>query len=109
MFPLPPIPKPMHVSDMILRQLGGNKFVAMTGAKDIVGSIDSLTFKIPKSNGINAVRTRHNILDLYDMEFMHIKNARGRYEVTTISKIDNVYAEDLQKIFTEQTGLDTHL
>jgi hypothetical protein len=36
----------MSVSHEILRQLGGNKFIAMTGAKNFVGSENSITFRI---------------------------------------------------------------
>ena len=34
------------VARSILDQLGGARFVAMTGAREFVGSADSLTFKI---------------------------------------------------------------
>jgi hypothetical protein len=36
----------MTVARTILDQLGGARFVAMTGAREFVGSADSLTFKV---------------------------------------------------------------
>ena len=42
----------MTVARTILDQLGGARFVAMTGAREFVGSADSLTFKI----GVNPKR-----------------------------------------------------
>ena len=42
----------MTVARSILDQLGGARFVAMTGARELVGSADSLTFKI----GVNPKR-----------------------------------------------------
>jgi hypothetical protein len=42
----------LTVARSILDQLGGERFVAMTGARELVGSADSLTFKI----GVNPKR-----------------------------------------------------
>jgi len=36
----------LTVAKTIFEQLGGEHFVAMTGAKDFVGTEDSLTFKV---------------------------------------------------------------
>jgi len=36
----------MTVSQTMLSQLGGNRFIAMTGSKNFVGSDDALSFKL---------------------------------------------------------------
>jgi hypothetical protein len=38
----------MTVSQTILSELGGNRFIAMTGSKNFVGSDDALSFKLAK-------------------------------------------------------------
>ena len=103
----------MLVSEMtaqiILQQIGGNKFVAMTGAKNFCHTFDSLRFKLPANfakNGINHVIITLNADDLYDIEFLKIRGTK----FARIGEIETgVYAEDLQKRFTAVTGLDTHL
>ena len=60
----------MTVARSILDQLGGARFVAMTGARDFVGSADSLTFKIgvnPKR--VSQVRVTLTSADLYSVTF----------------------------------------
>lgn len=98
------------VAEIILKQLGGNKFLAMTGAKDLMKSDYAnpkwFSFKLPKAyNGVNYVKITLTSLDLYDMEFGLIRS--GQYKVKTSRQ--NIYNDQLQKVFTSITGLDTHL
>jgi len=54
----------------ILEQLGGEHFVAMTGAKDFVATEDSLTFKIGSNpNHVSHVRVTQTPGDLYAVTF----------------------------------------
>src|SRR5215471_19057571 len=54
----------------ILEQLGGEYFVAMTCAKDFVGTEDSLTFKVgSNSNHVSHVRVTQTPGDLYAVTF----------------------------------------
>ncbi len=67
----------METAKTILAQLGGNKFLAMTGANTLGWSKDGLSFKLPTKseytkNGINYIRVRLNSLDLYDVEYGRI-------------------------------------
>jgi hypothetical protein len=39
-----------EIEQEILRQLGGNKFIAMTGAKNFVAGDGILAFRIPKAS-----------------------------------------------------------
>ncbi len=100
------------VAGTILQQLGGNKFLAMTGAKNLFKGKDDngdvyIGFRIPKAkDGINYVKiTYQRRGDDYKMEFVKI---RGNV-VKTIYEGEGFYFDDLQRIFTMKTGLDTHL
>lgn len=95
-----------QVATTILQQLGGNRFVAMTGAKDFVGSDDALMFRIPQANGINKVRIILGADDLYMVEFWKIGGSRAPRQIDVKHRI---YADQLQAVFTSVTGLDTHL
>ncbi|NVO13863.1 MAG: hypothetical protein HXX10_07490 [Rhodoplanes sp.] len=101
----------MMVAKIILEQLGGRKFIAMTGATNLCGGADSLSLKIgkgaktPAGANVSHMRVKLTPADDYEVEFLWIRGTR----VVTISKHEGVYAEDLQPLFTEQTGFDTHL
>ena len=92
----------MTVARSILDQLGGARFVAMTGARDFVGSADSLTFKIgvnPKR--VSQVRVTLTSADLYSVTFFRIGKA---------PQIESdVYSNMLEAVFSERTGLYTQL
>lgn len=100
----------MIVAKTILEQLGGRRFISMTGARDFIGSGNGLTFKIPggggfTKNSVNAVRITLDPSDTYHIEFLRIR----KFEVKTIADHSNIYAEQLQEIFKEETGLNTSL
>lgn len=42
------MPTNLTVANTILHQLGGRRFIAFTGARDLLGDTNSLTFKLPK-------------------------------------------------------------
>lgn len=93
----------------ILKQLGGNKFIAMTGAKNFAQDKQKkiITFKIGggAKNGINYIRITLTYLDLYCIEFIKIRGTK----ITVVEKIDGIYNDQLQNIFTKYTGMNTHL
>ena len=93
----------------ILEQLGGNMFVAMTGAKNLLNHGNALSFKLPANfaaKKINSVKiTLDEGRDLYNVEFNRIWGTK----LSSVSKFDGVYFDDLQRIFTDETGLDTRL
>lgn len=95
-----------QVAETILAQLGGNRFKVMTGACSFSSGKDCLTFRL-KTNPkrINAVRITLTPLDLYKMEFIKIK----KFEVVVDKEVDGVYCDQLQEVFTNHTGLYTHL
>ncbi len=91
-----------------LKQLGGNRFLAMTGAKNIVYDKKMVAFKLPRFAGVkvNYVKIILNDMDLYNMEFGRITPKKG-YQI--LDSVSDVYNDMLQDVFTEKTGLDTHL
>jgi hypothetical protein len=95
-------------AEEVLQQLGGNKFIAMTGAKSFVknASKRALSFRVPRAkNGINFVRILLTGSDLYTLEFY---KARGA-DIKLVSKKEGVYNDRLQSVFTKETGLYTSL
>lgn len=97
----------MQIANTILAQLGGNRFTAMTGAKNLVGGASSLQFDIGRgaTNKANKVRVTLGADDLYTVEFFHYRALNLR----TISKREGVYADNLREVFTSETGMETSL
>jgi hypothetical protein len=94
----------------LLAQLGGNKFLAMTGAKNLLKGYDFLQMDLPASlvkDRANRLTVRLNGLDLYDLELTRVTK-RGM-EIRTVAEVCNVPAEAIRRVFTGLTGLDTHL
>ena len=87
----------------ILKQLGGNKFIAMTGAKNFTGDNKSLQFSLPKAKGgINKVRIELDRgRDLYNIEFGSLR--AGKYKVK--KKFKGIYADQMGDLFEKTTGL----
>lgn len=97
-----------QVPQTILAQLGGSRFIAMTGAKSFVGGERTLSFHLPSKitkHNAKAMRITLNDMDLYDLELLKMR----KFEVTLVDKNQNIHVEDLRKTFTEMTGLDTSL
>jgi len=96
----------LDVANTILQQLGGRKFIAMTGAKDLMGGPDFLAFRVganPKR--VNKVRITLNAHDYYDVEFFHLRNMKA----TLLSRVEDVSVDMLRDVFTQNTGLYTSL
>ena len=93
------------IAGTILKQLGGNKFIAMTGAHSF--SYDkngTMVLKFKGSKTFNGLRISLNSIDTYDMTFIKIRNLKFSKK-----EISGVYNDQLQSIFEEETGLYTHL
>ena len=95
-----------QIAQTILQQLGGRRFIAMTGAKNIGFTNKGLSMKIGKNaKGITHVVVDYDRgKDLYDMEFLKIRGTKR-----TGKKVKSVYADDLKTIFKGYTGLRTSL
>jgi len=89
-----------------LKQLGGNKFIAMTGAKNFAVGPKGMGFKIGRnSKSINYIRIDLKSTDLYDMEFIRLRGSK----INVVKKVTGVYNDQLQKMFTKHTGMYTSL
>lgn len=95
-----------EVPATILSQLGGQRFKAMTGAKEFVYGPNLLQFRVGRnSNSVTKVRVELMPTDLYAMTFY-----RGAgLNLREYTKSVGLCAERLQEVFTRNTGLDTHL
>ena len=92
----------MTVARSILDQLGGARFVAMTGARDFVGSADSLTFKI----GVNPEARQPSARDAHARPSL----LGGFFRIGKAPQIESdVYCNMLEAVFSERTGLYTQL
>jgi len=92
----------------VLKQLGGNRFIAMTGAKHFFkdNKKQMCGFKIGRnSKGVNYVRITLNSMDTYDMEFLFISVKK----MTIKSEAKGIYNDQLQSVFTQHTELYTYL
>jgi hypothetical protein len=97
----------MEIAKTILRQLGGNRFVVMTGSKNFVASDNGLTMKLTRNKAkAKWLKITLNGKDLYDMDF--VSNDKD-YNIITKVKYEDIYFDQLQEIFTQATGLYTRL
>lgn len=95
----------MTIATEIKRQLGDARFAMMTGAHTFVGGERFLLFALKRGakDGINKVRITLDPSDTYTVEFFRIRGVN----VTTVSKVSDVYCDQLQAVFTRATGLYT--
>jgi hypothetical protein len=98
----------MNIAQTILEQLGGRRFIAMTGARDFLDCGNALKFRIPGNiaqKRINLVMITLNGSDLYDVEFGRL----WKMNYKPVEKHDDVYFDELQPLFTQVTGMYVRL
>ena len=96
----------MTTAQTILQQLGGNKFLVMTGAHTLIDGGNYLSMKLRKNqSGANYLRITLNAMDTYKMEFLSLRGM----DIKTKAEFDNIYNDQLQSIFTQVTGYYTSL
>jgi len=96
-----------QIAQEILKQIGGNKFIAMTGAKHLVAHKHALSFRFKMCKLANCCKITLNSLDLYDMEFSKFKPST--LELKPVKSFHGLYYDMLEKTFSEFTGLNTRL
>ena len=97
-----------EVAEKILEQLGGNRFIVMTGARGFLADGNALRFRLPSnfaSHGINAASVTLNAADTYDLVFSKVRGS----SVTKVAAVMHVYADQLREVFRSETGLDPTL
>ena len=96
----------MTVAKTILDQLGGNKFIAMTGSKNFIGGDDFLSMRLARNkSGANYLRITLSSMDDYTVEFFKMT----KFDLISVYSSGGVYCDQLQNLFTSVTGLDTRL
>ena len=108
-----------NICSTIHSQMGGNKFLTMTGSKIQYIQEDngnaSITYKLTRNKvGANFLKVTLNAMDVYDMEFILFRDVKknGFYSETirkVVATHENVYDDMLQGCFTSTTGLYTRL
>ena len=97
----------MSIAKTILEQLGGNKFVVMTGAKNFVDCGDALSMKIGRNKtSSNYLKITLNSMDTYDMKFCKLTR---KFEEKSVTEYHNIYNDMLTDQFTAHTGMYTSL
>lgn len=108
----------MTVANEILRQLGGNKFLIMTGANHLIRDTYSLSMKLPRNmSKANRLTIELQADDTYKMRFRkHTPDRLNKKtfefkpgKIEDIKVFDSVYYDQLQELFTSVTGMYTHL
>ncbi len=98
----------MTVPTIILQQLGGNRFKAMTGASSFEGDGSMLSFRLPSNITKHRAKGMRIVLqqnDLYRLELLGMKD----FEVVRHDVREDVFVEDLRETFTDMTGLATSI
>lgn len=124
-------------SNIIFNQLGGQKFVVMTGAKNMVSTENGLTFQIGKNaSKANLVKVTVNANDTYNLQFWNkgkeinsillmvkyfqqglndeqirikVAEAEKKAEPKMLKEYSGIYSDQLQDLFTEYTKMYTKL
>lgn len=114
-----PSPKPEVVVEAvaILEQLGGNKFLMMTGADKLCAAGRSehnpnpwLRMNLRKNQAqVNRLKITLLPTDTYQVEFYRQVLVDWKSVISHEQTFEMVYGEDLQSLFTSVTGYDTHL
>ena len=110
----------LSVAEQILLQLGGRKFVAMTGSSHFLADEDSLSMRLIRNqSGANRLRITLRWDDLYDMSFFYYRLPQYRVRNgkvveapelhREIKTYEGVFCDQLRELFTEVTGLKTQM
>ena len=108
----------MEIATTILEQLGGNRFIAMTGSKNFVADGNTLHMTLSKNQSpANRLDITLTGDDLYDMRFfqytpgrLNRKTLEWKSEKTVeVKEYSGVFDTMLRDIFTEVTGMKTSL
>lgn len=83
----------------ILRQIGGKRFIMMTGANQFLSGKNWMAFKLPRAkDGNRRVKITLNSMDTYDIKFMSLSGK-------TKKMIRGIYNDQLKDIISRYTGL----
>lgn len=101
------------VTKIILEQMGGGKFIAMTGSKNFIdlGNGLKMNFARNKTSANRLEIILDRATDTYTMKFFRQTFSQKTFEVTKkdIALHEGVYCDMLEEMFTSVTGLYTRL
>lgn len=99
------------IAKTILQQIGGRRFIVMTGSKDFMDMGNGLRMSLArnKTSANRLLITYDEGTDLYNMRFYR-QCVTKHFDVTTkdIAVFEGIYFDMLESMFTEVTGLYTH-
>lgn len=107
-----------EVAITILNQMGGNKFVVMTGSKDFVNLGNGLRMTLSRNfSKANRLDVTLNGDDTYTMRFYryspcHLNKKTFEWvgdKTVEVRKFEHIYFDQLQELFTEVTHMYTKL
>ena len=104
-----------QVAKTIYQQIGGNRFMAMVGGKDIfyIDNGNGLRFSFGRNKtSANRCEIVYNAgLDLYTMRFIRHTFSRRTFEnkQTVMKEYTDVYCDQLESLFSDFTGMATYL
>ena len=99
----------LSLANIILSQLGGNRFIAFTGAKTLVAIEAGLMFALPArlaKDGINKFKIVLDPCDTYTLSALKVNHRACTHRV--ISSESGIYCDMLVEQFEFMTGLCTH-
>ena len=97
------------IATTILEQLGGRRFMVMTGIRKFhTNNGDDLCMKIGRNKSkANHLRIEYDYNeDLYIMRFLRITKSQ---KITEVRTFEGVYCDQLEELFREITGLETRM
>jgi hypothetical protein len=101
----------MEVANIIKDQIGG-RALFMLGAKELIGTENSLQFRIGRNaKGVTHIKITLDPSDTYTVEFTRFRMNHKTYvpSIVVLAKVDDVYVEDLHSVIETHTGMYTSL
>lgn len=98
-----------EIAQTILEQLGGRRFLGMTGAKDLVAIERGLRMRLPSNltrDRITHFTVTLNGNDTYKVEAHKV---RGVTSIKEMARVDECYCDQLREAFEDMTGMVTSL
>jgi hypothetical protein len=97
-----------QIAQTILAQLGGHKFIAMTGSRQFMAFKDGLRFNLFRNtSSANRCHITLRADDTYHVHFYKLN--KKTFAIKNVTEHQGVYCDQLQDVFTTVTGLYTSL
>ncbi|MFG6284713.1 hypothetical protein [Sphingomonas sp. S6] len=98
----------MTIAQTILRQIGGGRFMTMTGAKALVDTGNGLRMTLPST--ITKGRINRLTITLRGDDTYTIETGRfAKLDYRTVETMEGVYVDMIHDVIRDLTGLATRL